>query len=78
MIRIGVEIIGALERTRGTANFTEKLEDDATVDRLLEVLGYQEEHMKFIVPMVNGQKAELGMKLRDGDCVVLTLPVGGG
>lgn len=64
---------------KGAANNSDvALEDGTTVGALLERLGIQPAHRKYVVVFVNGGKEKLATVLKDGDRVALSLPVGGG
>ena len=52
--------------------------DETDVAQLLSLLGVKDEHHKYVVAFVNGEKKRLAQKLRDGDKVMLSVPVGGG
>ena len=73
-----VEIVGVLRKPEGKSNLTRELPEESTIHDLLVKLGYREGHLRFIIPVVNGEHRSLEFKLSDGDDVVLTLPVGGG
>ena len=54
------------------------LPDGTIVTDVLDLLCVKKDHQKYVVPFVNGDKKRLTDKLRDGDKLTLSLPVGGG
>lgn len=77
-MRVSVEFTGLLNISTVRSGDEVNLESGATVGKLLDRLGIDEHHKKFITPLVNNRKARLTETLSDGDRVYLLLPVGGG
>ncbi|MBU1693062.1 MAG: MoaD/ThiS family protein [Verrucomicrobia bacterium] len=77
-MRVTVEYTGLLDIKRVPSGGTVEVGDGATVSALLEQLGIDPGHRKFITPLVNNTKARISTVLADGDKVYLLLPVGGG
>ena len=77
-LKVKVEIVGVLRRPDGKSKLESELPEESTIHDLLVLLGYREEHIRYIIPVVNGEHRSLEFKLSDGDDIVLTLPVGGG
>jgi sulfur carrier protein ThiS len=77
-MNIRVIIFGTLLKPEGKHDFTQTMEDGATVKDLLVALGYQPLHVKAILTTVNGHHASPNKKLKDDDEVVLSVMVGGG
>ena len=78
MIRVQVKILGALAKPMGKADFELELEEQACLEDLLLKAGYQQSHLRFLIPAVNGEQAKLGHPMKDGDQVLLVLPTSGG
>ena len=55
-----------------------ELPEGAGVADVLNLLRVRKEHQKYVVPFVNGEKKRLEDTLRDGDTLMLSLPIGGG
>lgn len=69
----------AVLAVKGAANNSDvALDGGTTVGALLERLGIQPAHRKYVVVFVNGRKEKQATALKDGDRVALSLPVGGG
>ena len=77
-MRVTVEYTGVLNIKAVPNGGTVELPAGAAVSTLLEHLGIDREHRKFITPLVNNNKARLSTVLSEGDKVYLLLPVGGG
>ena len=77
-MRVTVEFTGLLDIKIVKSGGSVELDEGATVGALLERLGIDERHRKFITPLVNDRKARLSEVLSDGVRVYLLLPVGGG
>ncbi len=52
--------------------------DGSTISDLLTRCGVEAAHQKYIAPFINSEKKPLRTILRDGDHLVLSLPIGGG
>ena len=57
---------------------TIEFSDSITVNELLDFLKIKEEHKDFVLVFVNNEEKKLYEKLKDGDEVILHVPVGGG
>jgi molybdopterin converting factor small subunit len=77
-MNVHVIIIGALSRPSSGDDFSHSLKASSTIQDLLLDLGYYEKHLNIIMSAVNGRQKRLSYKLKDGDEVELSLPVGGG
>ena len=77
-MRVTVEFTGLLDIKVVKSGGSVELDEGATVGALLERLGIDERHRKFITPLVNNNKARISSVLSEGDKVYLLLPVGGG
>lgn len=77
-MKIQVKIIGALMKPAGKEDFSQEMPDQATIQDLLLKLGYHEKHLNIIMAAVNGKQKKNSTKLKNGDEVELSLPVGGG
>ena len=78
MIRVRVEIVGALMRTRGRSELELELDEGASVAQLLSQLGYRSQHIPHIVAAVDGVVVHPETHLKAGAQVVLSTLVGGG
>lgn len=54
------------------------VEPGTTIDQLLRTIGYSDREIRFIVPMIAGERAHLQHPLADGDQLDLLAPAGGG
>lgn len=77
-MRIHLEFTGLLDVKGVVSGTTLEVPEGTTVAGLLDHLKVRPEHQKFVVPFINGEQKKLSAPLRDGDKVVLSLPVGGG
>ena len=77
-IEVKVSITGVLKRPNNKNDFNIELPDNSTLRSLLYKLDYNEDHISYIIPIINGRKGDLRVVLKNGDEVILTLPVGGG
>ena len=78
MITVRVKVLGALEKPLGVDDFSLDLGDESSLEDLLLKAGYHPEHLRFILPTVNGVQQRLSHRLSSGDQVALVMPVGGG
>jgi hypothetical protein len=67
-----------LDAKGGPSGSEMDLPDGTVVSDVLDLLLVKKDHQKYVVPFVNGDKKRLTDKLRDGDKLTLSLPVGGG
>lgn len=77
-MNVVVEYTGVLDIKAVPNGGALDLPPGATVSALLEQLGIDPAHRKFITPLVNNAKAKHSAILSEGDRVYLLLPVGGG
>lgn len=77
-MKVTVEYTGVLDIKAIPSGGAVELPAGSTVSALLERLGIQTGHRKFITPLVNNAKARNSAVLSEGDRVYLLLPVGGG
>lgn len=77
-MKVKVEIIGALLKTRGARRLECELGDGSTIADLLAELAYQPMHRKHILAAVNGEVRQHDTPLSEGAEVVLSTLVGGG
>jgi len=77
-MRVTVEYTGVLDIKAVPNGGPVEIPAGATVSALLEHLGIDKGHRKFITPLVNNKKARISSVLSEGDKVYLLLPVGGG
>ena len=78
MISVRVQVRGALEKPLNDHTFALELDDGSTLEDLLLKAGYRPEHLRLILPAVNGIQQRLTCRLAHGDGVILCMPVGGG
>ncbi len=57
---------------------TIELAPGKTVTDLLDMYNIPPEHQRHIIPIVNREEKRLDYHLKDGDCLFLYVPVGGG
>lgn len=76
--KVFVEYTGVICSHSGKKQEWVEISNDATVETLLNDLGYRKEHQKFIIVTVNGDKKNLEDRLDEGVAVSLFLPAGGG
>ncbi len=77
-IIVKVSITGVLKRPNNDNDFTIELPENSSLLTLLNKLDYNEDHIRYIIPIINGKKGSLRTFLKNHDDVTLTLPVGGG
>ncbi len=77
-MNVTVEYTGVLDIKAVPSGGHLDLPPGATVSVLLERLGIDPAHRKYITPLVNNSKARNSDVLAEGDRVYLLLPVGGG
>ena len=77
-MKILVEFTAVLDVKDLKSGSAVDLADGATIADLLHVLKVKKEHQRYIAAFVNNGKKRPADKLKDGDRVMLSLPVGGG
>ena len=77
-MKIHLEYTAVLDAKGVSSGSVVELPDGAAVTDVLDLLHVKKDHQKYVVPFVNGGKKRLADKLRDGDKLTLSLPVGGG
>ena len=75
---VHVEFMGPVKRPRMEDASEVTLADDATIEDLLEGLGYEAMHVRHVSVFRGDVRLPRGSRLVDGDRVVVTLPLGGG
>ena len=55
-----------------------EVQDNATIEELLQSLALSKEHRRYVLVYVNGERKSLSHKLCHNDELKLYLPVGGG
>ncbi len=75
---VHIELAANLKQTIGKRVFEFELEDDSTVDSMLERLQYSELDKKYILVSINGKMAKIYDEVKNGDKVFLSVLVGGG
>jgi hypothetical protein len=77
-MNIHLEYTAVLDAKGASSGSVMDLPDGTTVEDVLDLLHVKADHQKYVVPFVNGEKKRLTDRLRDGDKLMLSLPVGGG
>jgi len=77
-IRVKVELIPTLRRSRKETKFNLELLDGTTVNAMLAELGFKEDEMEPLRIFVNNKSARLDKVLKDDDGVWVGIIVGGG
>jgi hypothetical protein len=77
-MKILLEYTAVLDAKGVSSGSLVDLRDGAAITDVLDLLLVKKDHQKYVVPFVNGEKKRLADKLRDGDKLTLSLPVGGG
>ena len=77
-MKVQIEYTAVLAAKGASSGDTLDMPDGVAVTDVLDFLHVRKDHQKYVVPFVNGDKKRLTDKLRDGDKLVLSLPVGGG
>ena len=77
-IRVKVELIPTLRRSRKETKFDLELPDVTTVEAMLAELGFKEDEMEPLRIFVNNKSARLDKVLKDDDGVWVGIIVGGG
>ena len=52
--------------------------EDTTIRTLLQQIGFKEEEILHLIPIVNGNRTDHDHLLQDNDDIWITLPIGGG
>jgi len=79
MKRISVEYIGVIASPNGEKQAFLEIDDNVkTIKDLLTILGYSEEHQKYIIIKLNDQDAILENIVENNCNITLFLPAGGG
>lgn len=77
-MQVRVHFHGAIDRRGLPQDHLVLLAGHATVEELLRAIGYAEREIRFVVPMIAGERLSLHHALADGDQVDLLAPAGGG
>ncbi|MBW2731897.1 MAG: MoaD/ThiS family protein [Deltaproteobacteria bacterium] len=77
-MKVKVEIVGALLKTRGQRQLECELSEGSTLRELLIELCYEPLHQRHILGAVQGEVVRHDTPLREGATVVLSTLVGGG
>lgn len=77
-IRVKVELMPHLRRSRKETTFGLELPEDTTVETMLAKLGFKEEEMQHLRIFANNKAAPLDKMLKDGDDIWVGVVVGGG
>jgi len=77
-MKITVSYVGYLHLDGIENNSSIEIEKETTVRKLLEGCGMKQEHLRYVIPVVNDKKQGLSYILRDKDSLFLYLPAGGG
>jgi len=78
LINVKVLFTGLVAVKGISSGNTVEIPINSTVSSLLSKLGIKEEHKKYIIILVNEEKAQLSKILNDNDVLSLFLAVGGG
>jgi sulfur carrier protein ThiS len=78
VIAVRVHFHGAIDRRGLAQDHSMQLEPGTTVNQLLRSIGYSDREIRFIVPMIAGERAHPQHPLADGDRLDLLAPAGGG
>ncbi len=77
-MKIVLEYVAMLKLDGPATGSTMPIQEGTTIAALLEQLGIPERHRSVISPFVNNRQVSRSYILRDGDCVFLSMPIGGG
>ena len=77
-MKIHLEYTAVLDARGASSGSTLDLPNGTVVADVLDLLHVKKDHQRYVVPFVNGDKKRLNDTLRDGDKLILSLPVGGG
>lgn len=77
-MKVNVQLLGYLAKYSPTEKeiFTQELDPDATIGRLLEKIGFPPDLEKMV--LVNGARSNEATRLADGDEVFIFAPAAGG
>lgn len=78
MVHVNVKILGALNKPLGKDEFSLELPEGCCLEDVMLKAGYHQNHLRFILPAVNGVQQPLGVAIKEGDQVLLALPTSGG
>lgn len=80
MISVVVELMAAVrnpfpnKKRKNTFEFNQGI---SLIELLLQI-GFQEDEINLLVPIVNGKRTQIGHLPLNGDHIFITLPIGGG
>ena len=77
-MKVFIEYTAVLAVKGAASGSALEIPDGTDVTGLLSRLSVKREHQKYVVAFINGEKKRLSEKLKDGDKVMLSVPVGGG
>jgi molybdopterin converting factor small subunit len=77
-MKIKVEFSGALRRKFKDHWLELELEETKSIRQIILDLGCQQEEMRYLVAIVNGERVEFSSQVKEGDHVKILLPIGGG
>ena len=55
-----------------------ELTEKTSIRTLLLMVGFEENELEFLIPILNGTRTTLDQKINDNDHIWITLPIGGG
>lgn len=78
MIEVRIHFHGAIDRRGLAQDHAVQIADGATVEQLLRQIGYADREIRFIVPMVGGERVHSSHVLEPGVTLDVLAPAGGG
>lgn len=78
LLKITVEYLGFLEIDSIKSGATMELPDGTTAGEVFSRLALKGAYLKYVLPIINGVRADHDKELKDGDKLFIYLPVGGG
>jgi hypothetical protein len=78
LIDVKISFTGVIDIKNISDGSIIQIENNSTVDNVLDKLGIRKEHKKYLITIINGEKKRDSYVLQPNDHLSLFLPVGGG
>ena len=77
---IKIELVAAVRNPFPNQKRTKimKYDKETTIGTILLQIGFKDEELKHLIPIVNGHRTNHDYLLQDNDHIWITLPIGGG
>jgi hypothetical protein len=78
IMKINIELSGALKRKLKENKFEFEAREGQTIKQIILELGYKEEEMRYLIPVLNSKRVDMVSTVKEGDHLKVLLPIGGG